>query len=176
MLVKVLSHPLHSLIQVSMSTKNWKTLGNFTVCVFITKHSETAKRRGTAHACVLPAHHCCSASQGGCIPSALRDCLGQDLCTGYSSWHRGKVVVADSGKRVSSWLPYSAQGAAGLQLLLIDALPSATPGSLGCAGLTFPSTILFHKKILAFQCIIISWSYRKAEGSIKICTYIGIFI
>lgn len=81
-----------------------------------------------------------------------------------------------SGMRVSSWSQHSARGAAGLQLLLIHCLQQCITGSLGCAGMTFPSTILFHKKILAFQCIIISWSYRKAEGSIKICTYIGIFI
>lgn len=98
--------------------KNWKTLGNFIACVFITKHGETAKWPGTAHARVLHARHCCSASQGECIQVALRDCLCQGLCTECSSWHVGKEVMAGSGKRVSSSPQYSAQGEAGLQLLL----------------------------------------------------------
>lgn len=82
--------------------------------------------------------------------------------------------MADSGKSFSLVTVFSTWK--GWITASPDTLPSAAPGSLVCAGLTFPSTILFHKKILPFQCIIISWSYRKAEGCIKICTYIGIFI
>lgn len=71
------------------------------------------------------------------------------------------MVTAGSAKRLSSASQYSAPGEADLLM------PSATSGSLVCAGLTFPRTILFHNKNSVYY-ILKVWESRKKHKNLHI--------